>query len=498
MTSIRTALAVSFSCLAFFGSGIAAAGDDAAAPDPRFADGRVLVRYLPGTSAAEQGEVERGQDAQRISEIAALGVAVLAVPEGAEARVVTALSRSGKVEYAERDGIAVADAPASSATNDPYLSQQWGLLKIGTPTAWGTTTGSSSVIVAVIDTGADLAHPDLKGRFTAGYDFVNNDRDPSDDQGHGTATSGIVGAATNNSTGIAGMCWTCTLMPIKALNSSGSGSYSTIANAVTWAADNGADVINLSLGGSTDSSTLHSAVTYARNKGIVIVGSAGNNGTTALTYPGSYSEVLSVAGSTSNDGLYSWSTYGSWVKVAAPGCDYTTARGGGYNSSFCGTSAAAPVVSGMVGLMRAANPGATVSQIESAVTSTAVPIGSVVRHGRVDAAAAVAAVATTSPTPETSPEPTPTVSSWTFSGQLNGGNPSRSYAVTTPAGTLSAALTFTRSPSLDLALVSSSGAVVATGSGASPVRLSASVSAGTYTLVVSGGRGTFTLQASTS
>jgi hypothetical protein len=169
--------------------------------------------------------------------------------------------------------------------------------------------------------------------------------------------------------------------------------------------------------------------------------------------------------------------------------------GGSYNSSFCGTSAATPVVSGLVGLLKSFQPSASASTLESVVESTAVDIGSVVQDGRVDAAAAMAAMGAPAPAPTPTPSPAPGGSSTeTFSGNLNSKNPSRSYAVTVASGTLAAELTFSRAANLKLDVVSSSGTVVASSSGGSPVTTSASVSSGTYRLVVSGAsRASFTL-----
>jgi subtilisin family serine protease len=181
-------------------------------------------------------------------------------------------------------------------------------------------------------------------------------------------------------------------MPVKVLRADGGGDYSGLANGITWAADHGATVISMSLAGTADSSTLHSAVQYARSHGAVLVAAAGNSSSTAPSYPAAYSEVLGVAGTDNTDALYSWSNYGSWVKVAAPGCDYATLRGGTYGS-FCGTSAATPVVAGVVALARSAQPSATPAQVEAAIESSAVSIGGVVSCGRVDAAAALTALA---------------------------------------------------------------------------------------------------------
>jgi subtilisin family serine protease len=283
---------------------------------------------------------------------------------------VTVLVHRSDVAYAELDGT----LQATATPNDTYWPQQWGPAKINAPTAWDNTTGASSTVVAVLDTGVTYSQPDLQGRFVAGYDFINNDSDPTDDNGHGTETAGIVGATSNNATGVAGMCWSCSIMPVKVLDSTAYGSWSAVSSGITWATDHGAKVISMSLAGTTGGSTLQNAVTYAQNHDVLVVAAAGNNGNTTPMYPAAFAGVLSVAGTQSTDALYSWSTYGSWVSVAAPGCDYTTTRSGGYGS-FCGTSAATPVTAGVAALARSLNPAATASQVASAMESSAVNIG---------------------------------------------------------------------------------------------------------------------------
>jgi subtilisin family serine protease len=259
------------------------------------------------------------------------------------------------------------------------------------PTVWNTTTGSSNVVVAMLDTGVKYTLADLQAHFVPGYDFVNNDADPTDDNGHGTTVAGVIGATANNNTGIAGLCWQCSLMPVKVLDNAGNGDYVNLANGITWATDHGADVISMSLVGPTDSSTLHSAVQYAHNHGVVLVAAAGNNSSSAQYFPAAYNEVLGVAGTQSDDTLYSWSDYGSWVKIAAPGCNYSTMISGSYGN-FCGTSSATPAAAGIVALLRSAAPSASNSQIEAALESSAVKIGTGAACGRVDAAAALTAL----------------------------------------------------------------------------------------------------------
>jgi subtilisin family serine protease len=213
------------------------------------------------------------------------------------------------------------------------------------------------------------------------------------------------------------MCWTCKVLPVKVLDSSAQGDYATIARGITWAADHGANVINLSLGGTTSSATLDNAVSYAVNKGIVVVVSAGNNGTTAQTWPAASPGALSVAATDATDALYSYSNRGSWVDVAAPGTNYTTGANGGFYS-FGGTSSAAPVVSGLAALLLSKNPTASVSSVTSVIGSTSTPVSGI-SHGRIDAGAAMDAMSgtsTASPAPSpssstsTSPAPSPTSS----------------------------------------------------------------------------------------
>jgi subtilisin family serine protease len=378
--------------------------------------GHVLVKFDSGVSATAQAAMAAANGAKDLSTIPALQTHVLSVPVGAEQHVIDALERSGKVQYAELDGI----MSAATTPDDPQWSQQWGPAKVNLPTAWSTSTGSSGIVIAHLDSGVDFTHPDLQGRFMAGYDFINNDSDPTDDQGHGTSTAGILGAATNNGVGVAGACWKCTIMPVKVLDSSNRGTWAQISSGITYATDHGARIISMSIYGTTGSSTLQSAINYAESHGVLVVVAAGNDSTSTPSYPASYAGVLSVGGTDSSDKLYSWSDYGSWVQVAAPGCEQTTEKGGSY-WNFCGTSTATPIVAGIAGVMLSADPSATAAQLMQALETTAVPVGANVHYGRVDAAAALSALLngtvpapspspTTSPSSSPSPSPTPTTS----------------------------------------------------------------------------------------
>lgn len=287
-------------------------------------------------------------------------------------QAIKTLSASPFIEWAEPDYLAY---PIITNPNDPLFSEQWGLDQIQSPDSWDTETGNQTVVIAVIDSGIDLSHQDLSGKFWInpgeiagngidddnngfiddrnGWDFVNSDNDPMDDHGHGTQVAGVIAAQTNNSIGIAGVCWGCQLMAVKVMNSGGIANYSDIASGILYAAQKGAEVINVSLGGYSDSSVLKSAINTASNKyGSVIVAGAGNDNSENPFYPAAYDEVLGVSGLNEIDSKSPQSNYGDWVDISAPSVGITTTfLGGGYGDAN-GTSLAASFVSGLAGLLR--------------------------------------------------------------------------------------------------------------------------------------------------
>ena len=208
----------------------------------------VLVHFDKNTSAAAQKALSERVGGRKTSTIPRLGTAVVSVPLAKAEAALSTLERLPGVSYAETDGVVHAYAVT---VNDPYLnSSSWQLANPNFPDAWSLTTGSSNIVVAVVDTGVQPNHPD-QGTLVPGYDFVNNDADPSDDAGHGTAVAGIVAGQGNNGLGIAGTCWNCRIMPVKVLDSEGLGTDSDVASGIVWAVDHRAEVINLSLGGRT-------------------------------------------------------------------------------------------------------------------------------------------------------------------------------------------------------------------------------------------------------
>jgi subtilisin family serine protease len=250
------------------------------------------------------------------------------------------------------------------------------------------TRGAAETVVAILDTGVDLSHPDLQGSFVQGYDFVNRDADPSDDHGHGTMVAGIVAARANNGLGGVGACSSCSLMPVKVIAANGSGSAADIAEGIRWAADHGAHVLNMSFALSGSDEGVAQAIAYAQERGVLVVAAAGNAGTADITFPAAYAGVLSVAATDPSDARYDWSSYGGWVRLAAPGCSVATAAGGGYGD-FCGTSSATALISGVAGLVRSLAPTLTTIALEQTLSSNSLRVGDFVSAGRIDIGAAV-------------------------------------------------------------------------------------------------------------
>jgi thermitase len=261
--------------------------------------------------------------------------------------------------------------------NDPSFSIQWGLTKIRSPQAWDLTTGNDT-LVAVVDTGVQLNHPDLQGRVIAGATFVPGTSTPNDDHGHGTHVAGTVAAATNNGLGVAGAGFNTRILAVKVLDSFGNGTVDQVANGITYAANNGAKVINLSLGGDSPSTTLRNAVVYSWNLGVLNVAAAGNDGSSSIViYPAGYTDVVLPVGATTQSDTRAWfSNFGSWIRLYAPGLDiFSTCLG----STFCnnsGTSMACPHVSGVAALVyaRFATQSPTNAKVRKQIKCTAAPV----------------------------------------------------------------------------------------------------------------------------
>ncbi len=371
----------------------------------------------------------------------------LSVAPGQEAATVAALRRNPDVDFAELDYL----AQATELPDDPALNLQWALPKIGLPAAWSVTTGTTGLVVAAVDSGLYLGHPDLASKVwtnageipgngidddlngkaddvngwhfyqqwtPSGYIPAGN-ADVNDEFGHGTHVAGILGAATNNGLGIAGVSWGTRVMPVRVLDQYGNGWYSDIAAGIIYAADNGAKIINLSLGGATASATLCQAVKYAYEvKGSLVVAATGNAGG-AVYYPAACADVLAVAATDRADQRAGFSNFGPQVDLAAPGVEiYSTWPWLDGYFTKSGTSMAAPHVSGLAALVWSRWPDWANVAVGEQIIGTAVDVANpgwdpLTGWGRIDAAAALEApplpVLTATTTPTQSPTLTPSV-----------------------------------------------------------------------------------------
>ena len=355
---------------------------------PQWAKGRVLVQPRAGLTDVELDKVLKVHGGRSKQKIPGLNVHIVELPANAnEMAVAQLLARHPHIKSAELDWLV---AP-SQLTNDTYFASAWHLPKIQAPTAWDSTTGAG-VTIAILDSGVDGTHPDLAARMVPGWNFYDNNSNTADIFGHGTKVAGAAAAIGNNGSGVAGVAWNAKIMPVRVADATGYAYWSTMATALTWAADNGARVANISFSvqGST---TVQSAAQYMKNKGGVVINSAGNTGAIDSTLASD--TMISVAATDSADARAGWSSYGPYVDLAAPGVGiWTTTMGGGYGA-VNGTSFSSPVTAGVVALMKAANPALSPANVESILKSTAVDLGSAgydeyFGYGRINASAAVA------------------------------------------------------------------------------------------------------------
>ena len=345
--------------------------------------------------------------------------------------LISALRADPNVEYAEPEKV----YRTNGNPNDPYLSSNgswgqsyddlWGVKTVSAPAAWQTSTGSG-IVVAVVDTGIDYEHPDLacnvwtNSAETAGngkdddgngyvddirgWNFVNNTNDVTDDHGHGTHVAGTIAACGNNGIGVIGIAWQARIMPVKALNKAGYGLDSDLANAIVYAANNGADIISNSWGAEGTSQTIADAIAYAYNLGALIVAAAGNDGGDARNFsPANLPQVITVAATAPSGDLATFSNSGPKIDVAAPGVDILSLRANGTSMGAAvgtdytrasGTSMAAPHVSGVAALVLSEHPTYTNEQVRADLRVSAADLGTsgfdlTYGYGRVNAAAAL-------------------------------------------------------------------------------------------------------------
>lgn len=383
--------------------------------DPRgapYAAGELIVRYEEAAPAQAPDEVPQESGGRVSEEIPELDIQVIAFPEIKEEG--SGETREQKLEQKKEE---LQKDPAVEAVdynylrkpaytpNDFYFGYLWGFKKIQAPATWDRTRGDG-VKVAVVDSGIDYFHPEFSGKIYRERDFVDYDSYADDYDGHGTHVSGTIAANTDNGEGVSGVCANCDLIVARALGAGG-GYDSDIADAITWSANNGTKVINLSLGGPGKSTVLGSAVNYAWNKGAVVVAAAGNENTSTPSYPAAYPRAIAVAATNGSDKRASFSNYGAWVDVSAPGVNILSTYIYDDYRYASGTSMASPHVAGMAGLL--ASRGLSNSQVRHKIESTAVDLGAAGRDtyygwGRINTLSAVTGEA---PPRITNPRPVP-------------------------------------------------------------------------------------------
>lgn len=379
--------------------------------------GSVLVKWRPGASGASTraAVAKLGWTARR--ELQALGAASLALPAGTSVQAaIGQLKRTGLVAWAEPNWV-LALPPrgqrlrARDIQIDPIMGAQreWGQAKIGADKLWPTFRGSAKVVVAVVDTGVDLDHPDLRPVLVPGYTTFA-ESGPQDYEGHGTHVAGIVAGQALGDPGVRGVAPGCRVMPVKVMGPRGrEGRVENVVAGLIWAVDHGADVVNMSLGDEGTSSLLREAVRYAQARDVLVVAASGNfeegrhATTNTMNYPAAYPGVMAVGATDEGDALADFSFWGRWLSVTAPGVDIHSsvpgdgsldaAEQGDYQSEQ-GTSMAAPFVAGVAALVRSRFPTLTAAQVKQRIEATAVDLGDPgydpkFGHGRIDALRAV-------------------------------------------------------------------------------------------------------------
>jgi len=400
----------------------------AGAQQPSAVKGELIVGFAAGVSRAEQNAILRAAGATSKKRFGQIDAVLVRVDDDDETTVAKVLSSDSRVSYVEPNHVVT----IAATPNDPSFDQLWGLHNTGqtggtndkdidAPEAWDLATGDASIVVAVVDTGVDFSHPDLSAQRWvnpletvngvdddgngllddwSGWDFVNDDNDPFDDNRHGTHVSGTIGATGNNGVGVVGVNWDVKIMALKFLSSAGSGSTADAIDATLYAADHGADVASNSWGGGPYDQALLDAIEYGASRGMLFVAAAGNDGRntdTTPTYPATYDSdtVFAVAATDHNDALAFFSNYGAkTVDLGAPGVGILSTTPGNTYQSFDGTSMATPHVAGAAALVEDEFPGATLYGIKALLMNSVDPVaaltGKTLSDGRLNVGNALA------------------------------------------------------------------------------------------------------------
>lgn len=356
--------------------------------DKQYNTRELIVKFKPSVTAYEKNNLISSLKVKEISSIDKGDISLLTVSQPSDLMPLTnELLTRNEVEFVEPNY----EIETAYVPSDPEYARQWHLQRIGMPAAWDISKGNSAITVAVIDSGVQVNHPDLKGKIISPINMLTGNVDTVADE-HGTHVAGIIAASINNS-GIAGIAPNVKIMPINVFSGDSASIYDIIRG-VYYAADHKANIINLSLGGTYYSQSLRNAINYASSKGVVLVAAAGNDSSNLLTYPAAFPGVIGVSATNGRDEITSFSNFGSYIDIAAPGeMIFSTVTGSSYNY-MSGTSMAAPVVSGVSALILSKNPFLTPGDVESILKRSAYDLGQTGRddyfgYGRINASLAL-------------------------------------------------------------------------------------------------------------
>jgi len=349
------------------------------------ADDRVLVKLRPGHDVAKFQTKHGALGVERLGQ-GRSEWKLMHVPQGQADAFRNKLAADEDVLAVEPDYI----YSSALAANDYWITNSWQyhINKIQAPMAWDFTCGLNTRTIAILDTGVEATNTDLSGKVLPGYDYHNNDNDPADDNGHGTHVAGLAGAYGNNWWGGAGVDWNARILPVKVLGADNRGYVSNFINGLYYAVSNNAQVINFSLGSYGYSQAFQDAIDYAWGQNRLIVAAAGNDNSASLFYPAAYNRVLSVAATDAQDQKASFSNYGTWIKLAAPGVDIVSTVPVNSGKHMSGTSMSAPIVAGVASLVWSKNTALSNEQIYNRLLTTAditPSTGTAVSNGRVNA-----------------------------------------------------------------------------------------------------------------
>ncbi|MBI3159891.1 MAG: peptidase S8 [Chloroflexi bacterium] len=399
-----------------FGAAPARAASGFATAGEEILPGQLVVGYRKVADANALLATEGVEGVLWRSELNRLGVAILSVEAGRELDLATQIENAPGIRFVEPNY----RVTAALAPNDTLFGGQYGLDHVNAPEAWDITTGSTTTILAVIDSGIELTHPEFSGRIVSGYDYVDRDRTPQDVCGHGTHVAGVAAATGDNLQGVAGVNWQVKIMPLRVLDGYCLGTTADVAAALVYAADHGADVVNLSLGTSAPSTLMENGTYYAYSQGVTVVAAAGNAGSSSVFYPAAYPWVLAVGSTDTAGDRAAFSNGGSALDLMAPGVDILSTTPSGYfyyqqvlgttsnYGELSGTSLSAPFVSGAAALL-AGQPGFDwPDEIVEALTMTALDMDAAgfdnnTGYGLLQIDAALAYTPTVAPPPPHTP-----------------------------------------------------------------------------------------------